>query len=473
MQDHFLNMELKLVEGTDASKFAHIYLFTKDSVPTTLTQEGIKKQIEDTDKTQLYIDWSSPQSIYILIKGEEPEDYRQAGAQLFQSLKKNRFENSVLHETSGASEAQLISFLEGLLLGSYRFTKYLKKQDTYKGNLFLHKALLQEKSIKELQTLMQGVSLTKTLVNEPPNVMNAISFSEKAKEAGRTFGFEVTVLDKTAITEHKMGGLLGVNLGSETPPTFTIFEYKPDNATNKKPLVLVGKGVMFDTGGYSLKTGGVMSTMKSDMAGGAAVLGTISAIAGNKLPYHVIGLVPATDNKISSNALVVDDVITMMDGTTVEVQNTDAEGRLVLADALAYAKKYDPELVIDIATLTGAAAAITGSFGSAVLGNAQEEIEKLKATGEKVYERLVQLPLWKEYRDLLKSEIADLKNIGGPTGGVSTAAMFLKHFTDYPWMHIDIAGPSFLKDAKGYKQAGATAVPVRLLYEFIKERAKN
>lgn len=211
-----------------------------------------------------------------------------------------------------------------------------------------------------------------------------------------------------------------------------------------------------------------MSGMKCDMAGGAAVLGIVSAIAVNRLPYHVIGLVPATDNKISSNALVVDDVITMMDGTTVEVQNTDAEGRLVLADALTYAKKFDPELVIDMATLTGASAAITGSFGIAVLGNAQQAIDELKTVGEAVYERLVQLPLWKEYRELLKSGIADLKNIGGSIGGVSTSSLFLKHFTDYPWLHLDIAGAAFVKEAKGYRQSGATAVPVRLVYEFVK-----
>jgi len=216
-----------------------------------------------------------------------------------------------------------------------------------------------------------------------------------------------------------------------------------------------------------------MSTMKCDMAGGAAVLATIAAVAGNKLPYRVIGLVPATDNKISANALVVDDVIRMMDGTTVEVQNTDAEGRLVLGDALAYAKRFDPELVIDMATLTGAAAAITGPFGLAALGNAQEQIDKLKEAGEEVYERIVQLPLWKEYRELLKSDIADLKNIGGPTGGVSTSAKFLEHFTDYPWVHLDIAGPAFIKESKGYRQSGATGVPVRLLYRLIEWRGSG
>jgi leucyl aminopeptidase len=218
-----------------------------------------------------------------------------------------------------------------------------------------------------------------------------------------------------------------------------------------------------------LKTGDYMSDMKTDMAGAATVLATIMAVAWNKLPYYVIGLVPATDNKISAKALVVDDIITISDGTTVEVQNTDAEGRLVLADALAYAKQFKPELVIDLATLTGAAAAITGWLGIAMAGNSKSAMEKLKASGESVYERLMELPMWREFEDLLKSEIADIKNIGGRVGGASTAAKFLEHFTDYDWIHLDIAGPASVKENKGYTQVGGTGVGVRLLYDFIEK----
>jgi leucyl aminopeptidase len=233
-------------------------------------------------------------------------------------------------------------------------------------------------------------------------------------------------------------------------------------------LVLVGKGVTFDTGGYSLKAGNSMPGMKSDMAGGAAVLGIISAAAQNNLPFHVIGIVPATNNMISGNALVVDDIITMMDGTTVEILNTDAEGRLILADALTFAKRFEPELVIDMATLTGASVAITGSFGIATAGNTQEQMDALKISGENVYERLIQLPFWKEFEELLKSDIADLKNIGGPIGGATTAGKFLEHFTDYPWIHLDIAGAAHINKATGYKQSGGTGVAVRLIYDFIK-----
>ena len=267
-----------------------------------------------------------------------------------------------------------------------------------------------------------------------------------------------------------MGGLLGVNAGSKTPPTFNIFTYKPENAVNEKPIVFVGKGVMYDTGGYSLKPSNYMSTMKCDMGGGAAVLSSIAAISMNKLPYYVVGLVPATDNKIGPDALVVDDVITMMSGKTVEVQNTDAEGRLVLADALHYAKRYNPELVIDLATLTGAAAAITGPFGIAMAGNTPENMEEVKVAGKTTHEQIFELPFWEEYDELLKSDIADLKNIGGKTGGATTAGKFLENFTDYNWIHLDIAGPAFLDSSKGYKQSGGTGAGVRLLHELITQR---
>jgi leucyl aminopeptidase len=197
------------------------------------------------------------------------------------------------------------------------------------------------------------------------------------------------------------------------------------------------------------------------------------AIAMNKLPVYCIGLVPSTDNRINSDALVPDDVITMHDGTTIEVLNTDAEGRLILGDALSYAKKYNPALVIDLATLTGAAAAITGSLGSALMGTDTTYRQQLLACGERTYERMWEIPYWKEYADMLKSDVADMKNIGGAIGGSATAGKFLEHFTDYPWLHLDIAGPAILKDDEAYKQKGASGVGVRLLYAFAKEIAGN
>ena len=413
------------------------------------------------------------QSFLVIATSQDSEQNRKLGISLYKALEKESCDASSLEGLKDLAENQKNSFLEGLLLGSYQFNSYHKKKEKKELKVFISKESSSETALKKVTNLINGVALTRTLVNEPPNKLNSVIFSERIVEAGKKYGFKTEILQKDKIVELGMGGLLGVNQGSEVPPTFNIMTYHPKNAINKKPLVLVGKGVTFDTGGYSLKTGGSMSSMKSDMGGGATVIGILAAVAKNELPYYVIGLVPATDNKIDGKALLVDDVITMMDGTTVEVQNTDAEGRLILADALSYAKRYKPELVIDMATLTGAAAAITGPYGIAMAGNNQDKMDELKKCGETTYERLFQLPFWKEFEELLKSEVADLKNIGGRVGGASTAGKFLEHFTDYDWIHLDIAGPAFLETATDSSPSGGTGIGVRLLYDFIKLRSER
>lgn len=404
----------------------------------------------------------------------DSEEIRLFGASVFKTLESEKITEVQLKGfNEGFSTCERALFLEGMSLAQYSFDKYKKsKKESILKIVYLEEEAVVSGEIETLTNLVKAVFFAKDLVNEPLNYLNAPQFSELAVKMGEKCGFATEILDKEMIDELKMGGLLGVNQGSDTPPTFSIFTHKPKDAVNKQPLVLVGKGVMFDTGGYSLKTGGHMTDMKSDMAGAATVLATMMAISLNKLPYYVIGLVPATDNKISANALVVDDIITISDGTTVEVQNTDAEGRLVLADALVYAKQFKPILVIDLATLTGAAEAITGSFGTAMAGNNKSAMEQLKQSGDNVYERLMELPMWREFEDLLKSEIADIKNIGGRVGGASTAAKFLEHFTDYDWIHLDIAGTASVKENKGYTQVGGTGVGVRMLYDFIETKIR-
>jgi leucyl aminopeptidase len=392
------------------------------------------------------------------------ENMRVAGATLCKKL-------NTLKETSLAVAGGefTLAIAEGVALANYQYLRYKTKKD--KANTLNELALVDvdEDDLKALQVSIRATQYARDLVNTPVWDLTATQLGESAKEAGEKYGLAVDVFSKKKIESLKMGGLLAVNKGSLDDPAFIVMEHKPANARNEKPLVLVGKGVVYDTGGLSLKPTAYMEDMKCDMGGGATVIATMSAVAEAKLPLHVIGLVPATDNRPGGNAVTPGDVITISDGTTVEVMNTDAEGRLILSDALHYAKKYDPELVIDLATLTGAAARAIGPYGIVAMGTAGEEAwQKLMASGNNTYERIVQFPFWEEYDELLKSPIADLKNIGGPEAGAITAGKFLAHFTDYPYIHLDIAGPAFIKKARGYQTEGATGIGVRLLVNFLR-----
>jgi len=367
--------------------------------------------------------------------------------------------------------SQTLAFAEGMALGNYQFLHFkkdLKKITHSLNSILIHSKKVSEKEITYLQIVVDATEKARTLVNEPVNYLNAVQLAQEFEKLGKEAGFKVDVFNKAKIEALEMGGLLAVNRGSIDPPTFTIMEYKPKHAVNKKPYLLVGKGVVYDTGGLSLKPTSGMDTMKCDMAGAAAVGCTLYAIAKAGLPVHVIGLVPATDNRPGMNAYVPGDVLTMHNGMTVEMLNADAEGRLILADALSYGKRYNPELAIDLATLTGAAAAAIGKYGIVAMGTAdKKEFNELKKSGKRVNERIVEFPMWEEYGDLLKTEIADMKNIGGPVAGAITAGKFLEKFTSYPWIHLDIAGPAFLDSAYDYKPKGGTGVGVRLLFDFL------
>ena len=399
----------------------------------------------------------------------QAEAARKAGAAFFDNLKKEKIKSV---QISRFGEKQLtLPFFEGLLLSAYSFSKYKKKKDDYvPDEIFIADNTVSEEQIDELVQLTKAVFHSRNLINEPLSYLTAEKFSEEMEKMGNEAGFSVEVLNKKKIESLRMGGLLAVNKGSIDPPTFSILEWKPENAKNKKPVVLVGKGVVYDSGGLSLKpTAKSMDYMKSDMGGGAVVASAIYAIAKNKLPIHVIGLVPATDNRPDGNAYVPGDIITMYDGATVEIKNTDAEGRLLLADALSYAKKYNPDLVIDVATLTGSAEIITGSQALVAMGNSPENLQKLKNTGEEIYERVVEVPLYEEFGKPLKSPVADLNNLGAREGQTSIAGKFLEHFTGYPWLHLDIAGVAFLHEKDSYRHEGGTGFGTRLLYHFLKK----
>ncbi|MFQ3675734.1 MAG: leucyl aminopeptidase [Endomicrobiia bacterium] len=362
---------------------------------------------------------------------------------------------------------------EALALSCYDFTKYFNEADKKKHSLKEIKIIStkeNEEKIFKLNALIEGVFNARDIVNEPASYMTAKKLSETIVELGKKYGFKTEVLDTGKIESLKMGGIIAVNRGSTEPPTFTIMEYTPENSINEKPIVLVGKGLVFDTGGINLKPSGSLETMKSDKSGAAAVIGLFCAVAKAKLPVKLIGLIPATDNRPGNNAYVPQDVITMFDGTTVEVLNTDAEGRLILADALAYAKKYSPELVIDLATLTGAAVVAVGEKVSTIMGNAKNEIKTFYNIGLEQWERVIEFPLWDDYKELIKSEVADLKNVGPRWGGAITAAKFLEHFTDYPWIHLDIAGPAYSENHDSYRGNGGTGFGVRLIFNFLLNR---
>ncbi len=396
------------------------------------------------------------------------EGARKAGSKLFDALKAEKIKTVQL---MNFSQPELtIAFLEGILLSGYSFDKYKKEKDEFHiEEIFIFDKNCTIAQMEEIQNLTQAVFYSRDLVNEPLSFLTAPQFSKEIEKMGKESGFSVEVFNKGKIEALKMGGLLAVNKGSIDPPTFNILEWKPENSKNEKPVVLVGKGIVFDTGGLSLKpTAKSMDYMKCDMAGGAVVAAALYAAAKNKLPIHVIGLIPATDNRPDGNAYVPGDIITMFDGTTVEVKNTDAEGRLVLADALSYAKKYSPQLVIDIATLTGAAEIVAGNQAIVGMGNTKEHLEKLKETGNKTYERIINVPLWEEYAKALKSDVADLNNLGGREAQSTVAGKFLEHFTDYNWIHLDAAGVSFRFEKDNYIPIGGTGYGARLLFNYLK-----
>ena len=414
--------------------------------------------------------------IFVRLLAPEPneairlEEARLNGNALLRELRHYKVSSAVVR--SFCADALVLAFLEGIVLGNYQFLTYFSEPDKKEQPLvslqWAHDQAPQA-AIAEFNAVKGAVFLTRNLVNEPFSHFDTLKLADAAREAGRISGFDVEILGKEKIESLKMGGLLAVNQASSVPPQFCVLEWNPAEARNKKPIVLIGKGVVYDTGGLSLKPSDGMDHMKCDMAGAAAVIGAMSAAAQVKLPVHIIGLIPATDNKIGDRALSPGDVIRMYSGTTVEVVNTDAEGRLILADALHYAKKYEPELVLDLATLTGAAVRALGNQAICYMGTAPQPVKQaLESSGWSTYERLVELPLWKEYGDELKSNIADLKNMGSGAAGMITAGKFLEHFADYPWLHLDIAGPAYLRNANGYRTREGTGVGVRLLFDFLK-----
>ena len=405
------------------------------------------------------------------------EELRKTAYNLRKLIKENNHSDLVI-TSEKAYKGAIEDFTEGLLLSFYSFDKYKTEPGKEKDKNYPSRLLLQgeieDSEINWLIDLTDAVYFTRDLIKEPVNQLNATSLAGEIKKRGESAGFSVEVLTKGKIEALKMGGLLAVNKGSVDPPVFCILEWHPANSLNTKPIVLAGKGVVYDTGGLNIKTGEYMSGMNGDMAGAAIVTGVLYMVAKTKIPLHIIGLIPSTDNRPGGNAYTQGDIITMFNKTTVEVGNTDAEGRLILADAISYASKYSPELIIDIATLTGSAAMTFGNQAIAVMTNADRKyIKLLEECGNDVYERIAELPFWDEYGELLKSDNADLKNIGGREAGAIIAGKFLEHFAEFPLIHLDIAGTEMLKKDNFYRLKGGVASGLRLLSTFLRRIASG
>lgn len=474
--------KISLNEKLESS--SSLYIIEKlEDLPSNLVSESelsyIKKETKE-DFTFAFVNQYGKELIVLKVindaSSQNLEKSRKAGAKILTILNGAKISALQVSEINVSGSFSL-AVVEGMVLSNYQFLKYFKDADKKLNSLAainIQSESLTPQYVLELTAGLEANSWAKDMVNEPLSFLTASELANQIVEKTEPLGVKVEVLDQIKIETLKMGGLLAVNKGSLDPATFTIMEWKPENARNSKPIVLVGKGIVYDTGGLSLKpTANSMDFMKSDMGGAAAMSGAIYAIAKANIPVHVVGLIPATDNRPSGNAYAPGDVIKMYNGLTVEVLNTDAEGRMVMADALSYAKKYDPELVIDAATLTGAAVAALGPEASAIMGTAGESVmSDLKTAGFNTYERVVEFPFFEEYGEYLKSDIADLKNIGGPLAGTITAGKFLENFTDYPWVHVDIAPTAWSKAAKNYTSKGATASGVRLFFDFIKNYAK-
>ncbi|MFC1983244.1 leucyl aminopeptidase, partial [Chloroflexota bacterium] len=383
-----------------------------------------------------------------------------------------------INNISAESATQAVT--EGALLGLYTFRKHITKKND--GFTEVKELLIvgskQTKSLLEQGSAMgkilaEAANLARDMVNEPANYMTPSHMAETAIKLGKHYGLEVSVLEMKQMEKLGMGALLGVAQGSQQPPKFITLHYKGNNSS-KADVALVGKGITFDSGGISIKPSEGMSEMKGDMAGGAAVMATISAIAQLKSKFNVTAIVPATENLPSGKALKPGDILTAINGKSIEVLNTDAEGRLILADALGYAKKIGAKLIIDAATLTGACRIALGDICTGAFANNQELVDKVVAAGAEAGELTWQMPMYDEYKEQLKSDVADIKNIGNRYAGAITAAKFLEEFVDNtPWVHLDIAGTSESKKEQGYLIKGATGVPVRTLVNLILSLAKQ
>jgi leucyl aminopeptidase len=398
--------------------------------------------------------------------------------------KREKFDRAMLRRIAGAAvrflknkgvgtvafaieDADVAAAAEGAMLGAWE-PDHLKTEKENKNHHIASIAIAVAKDPKTLEAALEkgritaeAANLSRDIAVLPPNLLTPTILADRARQVAQACGLSFDLLDRDRMRQLGMGALLGVAQGSAEPPALIVMQYKPTGAASKDHLGLIGKGVTFDTGGISIKPAEGMEKMKYDMAGGAAVIGAMQAIARLKPSVAVTGIVPAVENMPGSQAQRPGDIVTSLSGKTIEVLNTDAEGRLILADAITYAKQLGCTHLVDAATLTGAIVVALGSASSGVFSNDDRLLERWMTAAHEAGEKMWRMPLDDEYRDLLKTVYADIQNIGGRWGGACSAAMFLKEFAgDTPWVHVDVAGTAWLDDAKPFLAKGPTAVPL-------------
>ena len=410
---------------------------------------------------------------------------RQLGGIISLKAKEFNFPNVIISNFYSSS-SHVESIIEGLLLSLYEFNKFKDdKVDNLSPIFYENYSVVltatdddsidrNKINIGKIISICEAVFYTRDLANSPPNVINPNALADSAKTLEKMKNMHVAILNENQIKDLGMNGIISVGKGSENEPKLIIVEYNNATTSNDKPIVLVGKAVTFDTGGISIKPSDRMDEMKFDKSGGCTVLGIMKALGNLDLPINVVAIIPAVENMPSGSSYRPGDIIRMYNGKTVEVLNTDAEGRLILADALAYGiSKYSPKYILDFATLTGACIIALGTNIAGVIGNDNKLINKLVSISDVTGEKIWQLPLSEEFLDLIKSNVATIKNIGGRTGGTITAAAFLSHFVnDVSWAHFDIAGTAWTQDGtanKSYNPKGSTGFGVRTIIKFLEE----
>ena len=476
----FINKDKKNLNYYNLSSNSEI----KKSIVHSLSKRSFNGNLGEICQIETINNNTSENIIFIGVGDEnklQSFNFEYFGGLLFPHIENLKYKEisidiSTIKKVNLSHESVVLNFASGIYLKSYSFKKYKKKKDK-ESNKNLSKINFVTANSQKLKKLFQnfaavdnGVFFSRDLLHEPPNVLNPVSLASRAKELTK-LNLKVNILDEKRMRKLGMGALLGVGMGSANPSRLITIEWNGNPSSKSPPLGLVGKGVTFDTGGYSLKPSSGMEEMKMDMGGSALVLGVMKSLALRKSKSNVVGVIGAVENMVSSNAQRPSDIVKSMSGQTIEVLNTDAEGRLVLADALWYCQeKYKVKTMINFATLTGAIIVALGNFYAGLFSNSDKLSNNLTKSGKNTDEKIWRFPLGKEYDDLLNCDIADVKNITGTGGaGSITAAQFLQRFVqkDVEWAHLDIAGVTWLNTDQPLSKKGGTAFGVRLIDNYI------